>query len=217
MGDQQEQSLRAKIVSVMQQMTERGMNRGTSGNASARLGDGLLITPTGVPTEQLTPEAIVRLDANGRADPGSLKPSSEWQMHLGIYVRRADAQAIVHCHSRYATILACSGRTIPSLHYMVGVSGKNTIPLAPYALFGSRALADAVITTLDGGLACLMANHGQITLGRDLDRASMIAEQVEEQAAVYWGTLAISEPTLLSPEQMSEVFEQFKAYRGYRQ
>ena len=217
MSDPTEQDLRAKLVSVMRRMTETGLNRGTSGNASARCGEGLLITPSGVPPEQITPESIVRLDASGRAEPGGLKPSSEWQMHLGIYLQRADAQAVVHCHSRYATILACAGKTIPCLHYMVGVSGKTTIPLAPYELFGSRALADAVLASLDGGLACLMANHGLITLGRDLDRALVIAEQVEEQAAVYWGTLLIGGPTLLSAAQMDEVFAQFKAYRGYRQ
>ena len=216
MNDPTEQALKAKLVAVMRQMTESGLNRGTSGNASARCGEGLLVTPSGIPPHELTPELIVRLDASGRADPGSLKPSSEWQMHLGIYQQRADAQAVVHCHSRYATILACADRTIPCLHYMVGVSGKTTIPLAPYALFGSRALADAVLATLDGGLACLMANHGLITLGRDLDRALAIAEQVEEQAAVYWGTLLIGGPTLLSSQQMDEVFEQFKGYRGYR-
>ena len=217
MSDSTEQALRAKLVAVMQRMTETGLNRGTSGNASARCGDGLLITPSGVPTEQITPESIVRLDADGRAEAGSLKPSSEWQMHLGIYLKRADVQAVVHCHSRYATTLACAGRTIPSLHYMVGVSGKTTIPLAPSELCGSRALADAVLASLDGGLACLMANHGLITLGRDLDRALVIAEQVEEQAAVYWGTLLIGGPKLLSSGQMDAVFEQFKAYRGYRQ
>ena len=215
--DPTEQTLRAKLVAVMQQMAESGMNRGTSGNASARYGKGLLITPSGVPSERLTPELIVRLDESGQAASGGLNPSSEWQMHMGIYLQRPEARAVVHCHSRYATILACAGRTIPSLHYMVGVSGRATIPLAPYELFGSQALADAVLATLDGGLACLMANHGLIALGRDLDRALVIAEQVEEQAAVYWGALLIGGPTLLSKEQMYAVFEQFKAYRGYRQ
>lgn len=202
---------------VMQQMTERGMNPGTSGNASARFGNGLLITPSGIPPVQLKPETIVYLDEQSRASRGALKPSSEWQMHRDIYIERADAMGIVHCHSRYATTLACAGRPIPSMHYMVGVSGKNKVPLAPYALFGSPALARAVIDTLDGGLACLMANHGLITLGRDLDRALVIAEQTEEQAAVYWGALLIGGPTLLSAAQMDEVFEQFENYCGYRQ
>ncbi len=217
MIDHAEHTLRTKLVEVMQEMTERGMNRGTSGNTSARCHDGMLITPSGVPPAQLTPDSIVRMDASGTAAPGGLQPSSEWQMHLGIYERRADAMAIVHCHCRYATTLACAGRTIPSMHYMVGVSGKTTIPLSPYALFGSPDLARVVIETLDGGLACIMANHGLITLGRDLDRALAIAEQVEEQAAVYWGTLLIGGPTLLTAEQMDAVFEQFHRYRGYKQ
>jgi L-fuculose-phosphate aldolase len=215
--EQSEQALRSKLVWVMQQMTERGMNRGTSGNASARFGDGLLITPSGIPPAQLKPEAIVYLDQQGPASQGELKPSSEWQMHRDIYIQRADAKGIVHCHSRYATTLACAGRPIPSMHYMVGVSGKNTVPLAPYALFGSPALARAVIATLNGGLACLMANHGLIALGRDLDRALVIAEQIEEQAAVYWGALLVGGPTLLSAAQMDEVFKQFESHRGYRQ
>jgi len=216
MSDSTEQSLREKLVWTMRQLSERGMNPGTSGNASARCGNGMLITPSGVPPERIKPESIVRFDADGTPAPGSLKPSTEWQMHLGIYRQRSEANGVVHCHSRYATILACAGRTIPSLHYMVGVSGKTTIPLCPYAVFGSQALADLVLATLDGGNGCLMANHGLITLGRDLDRALMIAEQVEEQAAVYWGTLLIGGPKLLSSEQMEEVFEHFKMHRGYR-
>ena len=211
-----EQVLRVKLVSAMKQMSDRGMNRGTSGNASARCGNGMLITPSGVPSEELTPDSIVLIGASGEVAPGALKPSSEWRMHLGIYHDRPDAMAIVHCHSRYATTLACAGRTIPPLHYMVGVSGKSTIPLAAYALFGSPEIAQAVIHALDGGFACLMANHGLITLGRNLDRALVIAEQVEEQAAVYWGTLQIGGPMLLTAGQMDEVFEQFQNYRGYR-
>jgi L-fuculose-phosphate aldolase len=216
MSDSTEQALRAKLVWAMRQLSDKGMNPGTSGNESVRYGDGMLITPSGVPPERITPESIVRLDADGRPEPGSLKPSTESQMHLGIYRQRPEANGVVHCHSRHATILACAGRTIPSLHYMVGVSGKTTIPLCPYAVFGSQALADLVLATLDGGNACLMANHGLIALGRDLERALMTAEQVEEQAAVYWGTLLIGGPKLLSSEQMEEVFEHFKMHRGYR-
>ncbi len=211
-----EDALRTKLVWVMAQLTERGMNRGTSGNASARLGEGMLITPSGVPAPELAPDLIVRVEKSGAVASGALRPSSEWQMHHEIYRDRLDAMAIVHCHSRYATTLACAGHAIPAVHYMVGVSGKSTIPLAPYALFGSPELARGVVETLGGGLACLMANHGLITLGRDLDRALVIAEQVEEQAAVYFGTLLIGGPTLLTDQQMGAVFEQFKGYRGYR-
>jgi L-fuculose-phosphate aldolase len=210
-GDE-ELRLRHEIVEVSQAMAARGLNRGTSGNVSARLTDGLLVTPSGVTPDQLTADAIVRLDAQGRAPPGALKPSSEWRMHAGLYARRLDINAVVHCHSRHATILACAGRPIPAFHYMVAVGGRSLIPLAPYRTFGTVELAEAVAEALDGGLACLMANHGQIVGAATLVKALAIAEEVEEQAAVYWGTLAIGGPNILDDAQMAEVFAQFKGY-----
>ena len=119
---------------------------------------------------------------------------------------------IVHCHSRYATILACAGKPIPALHYMVGVSGKPEIPLAPYATFGSVELADHVADALAGGYACLMANHGLIAAAPSLERALFVAEEIEEQAAVYWGTLAIGGPVTLTAGEMDDNFRQFRTY-----
>ena len=207
-----EPGMRQELVDVMRAMGDRGLNRGTSGNVSARLGEGMLVTPSGVTPDRLTPEAMVAVDAEGRAAPGALKPSSEWRMHHGLYARRPDVAAVVHCHARHATILACAGRAIPPMHYMVAVGGKAQVPLAPYATFGTDALARGVVEALDGGYACLMANHGLIVASTSLDRALAIAEEVEEQAAVYWGTLAIGGPNVLSDSQMAEVFQQFKGY-----
>ena len=207
-----EAALRLQIVETLQAMAARGLNRGTSGNVSARLGESLLITPTGVAPEALTAESIVRLDADGAPAPGSLKPSSEWRMHLGILRRRPDCHAVVHCHSRHATILACAGRPIPAVHYMVAVGGGAGVPLAPYAIFGSAELADGVADVLDGRYAALMANHGQIVVAPSLGRALVIAEEIEEQAAVYWGTLLIGGPNLLTPAQMGAVAAQFRGY-----
>jgi L-fuculose-phosphate aldolase len=212
MRDDDELRLREEIVAVSQAMAARGLNRGTSGNVSARLPDGLLVTPSGVVPELLTAEAIVRLDAEGRKPHGALKPSSEWRMHGGLYARRPDVNAVVHCHSRHATILACAGRPIPAFHYMVAVGGRSLIPLAPYRTFGTVELAEAVADALDGGFACLMANHGQIVGASTLAKALAIAEEVEEQAAVYWGTLAIGGPNILGDDQMAAVFAQFKGY-----
>jgi L-fuculose-phosphate aldolase len=210
--DPEELRLREEIVEVSQAMATRGLNRGTSGNVSARLADGLLVTPSGVTPDRLNAQAIVRLDAHGRVSPGAMKPSSEWRMHAGLYARRPDMNAVVHCHSRHATILACAGRPIPAFHYMVAVGGRSLIPLAPYRTFGTAELADAVADALDGGLACLMANHGQIVGASTLAKALAIAEEVEEQAAVYWGTLAIGGPNVLDDDQMAAVFAQFKGY-----
>jgi L-fuculose-phosphate aldolase len=209
-----EQDLREQVVDIMRKMGERGLNKGTSGNCSVRFGEGLLVTPSGIVPEALTAESIVYIDKDGEVLDGSFAPSSEWQMHKGILDRRPDVRAVVHCHSHYATVLACAGRPIPSVHYMVAVSGGPTIEIAPYHMFGSAELAKGVTETLDGRLACLMANHGQIALGPSLARALSIAEQVEEQAAIYWGALAIGGPKLLDGEQMAAIAG---AFRGYGQ
>jgi len=207
-----EGALRDQIVRVMRQMDQRGLNRGTSGNVSARFQDGLLVTPSGVVPDELTAGSVVFVNAAGESPADGARPSSEWRMHAGLYACRADIGAVVHCHSRHATILACAGRPIPPLHYMVGVSGRASVPLAPYQPFGSVELADAVADAMQGGLACLMANHGLITVGRTLSRALAVAEEMEEQAAVYCGTLAIGGPNLLSDAQMADIFERFKTY-----
>jgi len=207
-----EDQLRGRMAEVMKAMDARGLNRGTSGNVSARCGEAMLVTPSGVPPERLTGEQMVLVHADGSTPEGSLRPSSEWRMHQQILNRRPDANAVVHCHSRHATILACAGREIPSVHYMVAVGGGSSVPVAPYATFGSAELAEAVVDTLDGRAAALMANHGQIVVARSLDAALAIAEEVEEQAAVYWGTLAIGGPKLLSEDEMTLILQRFRSY-----
>ena len=207
-----EGKLRTRMVEVMRAMDARGLNRGTSGNVSARFGDGMLVTPSGVPPERLTAEAMVFVGADDGIPGGQLKPSSEWRMHMQILRRRPDVGGVVHCHSRHATILACAGKPIPAVHYMVGVSGGASVPVAPYATFGSEALADAVVAALDGRNAALMANHGQIAVAPSLSHALLIAEEIEEQAAVYWGCLAIGGANLLSDDQMAEIMTKFRSY-----
>jgi L-fuculose-phosphate aldolase len=207
-----EDQLRTRMAEVMKAMDARGLNRGTSGNVSARCGEAMLVTPSGVPPERLSGDQMVLVQPDGSTPDGGLRPSSEWRMHQQILNRRPDANAVVHCHSRHATILACAGREIPSMHYMVAVGGGASVPVAPYATFGSVELAEAVVDTLDGRSAALMANHGQIVVARSLDSALAIAEEIEEQAAVYWGTLAIGGPKLLSGQEMELILQRFRSY-----
>lgn len=205
-------ALAEKLVAIMRRMDERGLNRGTSGNVSARVTGGMLVSPSGVVPAVLTADQIVFVSDAGEWDPDGPRPSSEWRMHLGILAARPEAAAVVHCHSRHATILACAGREIPALHYMVAVAGGDRVPLAPYATFGTAELADGIAATLKGYRACLMANHGQIAIGRSLDEALAIADEVEEQAAVYCGTLAIGGPVLLDAGEMARIGSAFAAY-----
>lgn len=207
-----ESALRQSMVDVMQAMEARGLNRGTSGNVSVRLGEALLVTPSGVPASRLAPEQMVRVEADGAFDAAGLRPSSEWRMHQEILRRRQDVSAVVHCHSRHATILACAGRPIPAVHYMVAVAGGSSVPVAPYATFGTAELAASVVEVLDGRYGALMANHGQIAIAPTLERALAIAEEVEEQAAVYWGALAIGGPNLLSEAEMAVIQDRFRTY-----
>lgn len=203
---------RAAIVATMRRLDARGLNRGTSGNVALRVEGGMLISPTGVVPEKLTAKQVVFVSDAGAWNPAGAKPSSEWRMHLGLLQRRPEARAVVHCHSRHATILACAGRDIPALHYMVAVAGGSRVPLAPYATFGTPELAEIIAATLDGFRACLMANHGQIAIGSTLDEALAVADEVEEQAAVYCGTLAIGGPVLLDDREMQRIGAAFMTY-----
>lgn len=206
-----EAEARQQLVDAMRALDARGLNRGTSGNLSLRYQTGMFVTPSGVTPDRLTPDQMVFIDNDGTIT-GDVRPSSEWRMHMGLYQRRPDAQAIVHCHARHATILACAHRAIPPLHYMVAVSGGASVPVAPYATFGSEELAAGVAATLEGRFACLMANHGLIALGPNLPTALAISEEIEEQAAVYCGTLAIGGPQLLDTQEMARILTAFRSY-----
>ena len=123
---------------------------------------------------------------------------------------------MVHCHSNYATILACAGKAIPPLHYMIAVTASYEIPCAPYATFGTPALADSALAALQGRFACLLANHGQIAIGMNLEGALRMAAEVEELATTYWGCLAIGGPQVLDTQQMDDVMAAFASYGQQR-
>lgn len=203
---------RQKVVAALQHLVEAGLTSGSSGNVSVRTDKGMLVTPTGVLPRDLQAEHIVAMQLNGTVDKGQLVPSSEWRMHADIYAGKPGLDAVVHCHSSYATILACAHRAIPAQHYMIAASGSCEIPLANYATFGSQALSDAALAALSTSLACLLANHGQLATGVKLEDALKLAELVEELAHWHWGALAIGGPKLLSAQQMDEVQTAFAGY-----
>lgn len=205
--------LRSAMVDAYRQMAAGGLGTGSSGNLSVRLDEGMLITPTGVLPADLQPAHLVFMSLEGEIGGGQLLPSSEWHMHAGIYRARADINAVVHCHSRHATILACTHRPLPAVHYMIAITDSDEIPVATYATFGTPALAASAVAALGSrGLACLLANHGQVAAGADLSRALRVAQEVEELAAIYCGSLAIGGAQILSAESMAEVHRAFKGY-----
>lgn len=200
-----------KVIDTALRMNALGINQGRSGNVSVRTGKGLLITPSGVAYDALKRDDIVWMDYNG-GWAGPFKPSSEWHFHLGILKARPDVNAVIHTHSAFATSLACLHRDIPAFHYMVAVAGGNTIRCAPYATFGTEELSRHAIAALEDRRACLLANHGMIALGDDLDRALDLAVEVETLAEQYWRALQIGEPVLLDDDEMARVLEKFRTY-----
>ena len=198
-------------------MNASGLNHGSAGNLSVRAGDGVLLTPSGVDYTTMTEKEVVRMtmDGNWSCDNRNMKPTSEWRFHLDIMAAREDVGAVVHVHSPFATALACLRRGIPAFNYMVAVAGGNRIDCADYATFGSAELSENVMQALDGRLACLMANHGLITCGRDLPHALAVAVEVEQLAAQYMRVLQVGEPIILDDEEMDRVLEKFAAGYGY--
>jgi L-fuculose-phosphate aldolase len=206
-----EAKLRRDIVTTALEMNALGINRGKSGNVSARIAGGFLITPTGLAYESTRPADIVAMTLAGKS-LGPLLPSSEWRFHRDIYAARADAGAIVHAHSPFATTLACLGRGIPAFHYMIAVAGGADIRCAPYATFGTQALSDHALRALEGRKACLLANHGMIAIGPALDAALALAVEVEALAEQYWRALQVGAPNLLGDEEMKVVLDKFRTY-----
>jgi L-fuculose-phosphate aldolase len=203
---------RESLIAACRELSRRGLTHGTSGNISLRRdARHFFVSPTGMRYEALEPDDIPLMDLSG-CWFGRRRPSSEWRFHRDILQQRADVTAVVHTHSRCATALACSGRGIPAFHYMVAVAGGSEIRCAPYATFGTQALSDAALSSLEGRRACLLANHGQIALGASLDAALALAAEVENLAEQYCAALAIGEPNLIDEPEMSRVLEKFRSY-----
>lgn len=207
-----EADARRGVIETALTMSRTGLSPGRSGNVSCRWGDGMLITPTGLAYESLKPRDIVFVDHDGSVPGKQRKPSSEWHFHLAAYNARLDMRALVHTHSLHAVVLACAGKSIPAFHYMVAVAGGSTIPLVPYATFGTDALARHVAAGLKEHRACLMAHHGVIAMGETLPSALELAQEVEVLAEQYYKVLTLGAPKLLPEAEMQTVLEKFKSY-----
>ncbi len=210
-----EYSLRKEIISTCIAMEQKGINQGTSGNVSARWQEGLLVTPSGLPYETMSPEEIIYLEMDGTPH-GPHSPSSEWRFHRDILQARPDIQAVVHAHPAYCTAHAIIGKEIPAVHYMIAAAGGSTIRCAPYATFGTDELSHAALTALEGRLACLLANHGLIACGVTLRKALWLANEVEVLAKQYYLSLQLGTPVVLPDEEMNVVIGKFKTGYGPR-
>lgn len=200
------------MVEACRSMNALGINQGMSGNIGVRVRDGLLVTPSGIAYETMTPADIVYMRADGTVPKGQQEPSSEWRFHHDIILGRPDVNAVVHTHAMFATSLACMHIEIPAFHYMVGLAGGDTIRCAPYATFGTQELSYHALKALEGRKACLLANHGMIVVGETLKGAIELAVDVETLAAQYWRVLQVGKPKILPKAEMRRVLKKFETY-----
>ena len=206
-----ETDIRAAIVAQCRAMNASGLNQGTSGNISARHGARMLITPSAIPYDSMTPDMIASMpvEDNYGTWEGPKKPSSEWRFHLDILRARPEVGAIVHTHSAFCTSLSIARKPIPPIHYMIAHFGGPDIRCADYALYGSAELSAHVLKAMEGRNGCLLANHGMIAAGRNLAQAMWLAVELETLARQYWHALQIGGPVLLSDEEVRQAAEKF--------
>ena len=202
--------LRAEVAAVCGQLTAAGLVTGTSGNVSARDGDLLAVTPSGLDYAALTAGLVGVHRLDGSPVEAPLQPTSELPLHLSVYVATG-AGAIVHTHSPAATAVSALVDEVPAIHYYVALFG-GPVAVAPYATYGTDELAANVVTALNGRTGCLMANHGAVTIGPDLDTAYTRATHLEWLCDVYLRAAAAGTPRLLAPAEIDRVVRKFASY-----
>jgi len=204
---------RESIIKFGRKLITSNLTTGSGGNLSVyNRAEGLVaIKPSGVEYFEMTPEDVVVMTIDGKIVEGSLMPSSEFNFHLGLLRSRDDINAVVHTHSVYATTIACLGWELPAVHYLVGFSG-NKVPVAPYATYGSKQLADNIVNSIGSYNACLMANHGLVAVANNIATAFAVAEEIELVARIYYQSRCIGTPVILSDPEMAIVCEKFKTY-----
>ena len=208
-----DRDLREAIVLACREMTAVGINQGTSGNISSRVDGGILLTPSGLPYDQMTPDDVVFMAWDGRwTARDSNVPSTEWRFHLDILQAKPEIAAVVHAHPTYCTILAIMHRPIPAIHYMIAAAGGNDIPCAPYAQYGTSELSRLALEALTNRRACLLAHHGLIATGVSLRKAMWLAVEVETLAKQYHGCLQIGAPPFLPDEEIDSILKRWGQY-----
>jgi L-fuculose-phosphate aldolase len=206
---------RAELVEGSRVIGASGMVVGSAGNLSMRRGERVLITPRGAELDATDPQACVEIaladGAVAEDHRGDSRASSEWQLHNAIYAA-TDAGAIVHTHSHYATILGTLVDELPAVHYVIVAFG-GPVRVARYETFGTAELAQAVTEALDGRSAALMANHGAVVTGRDIEHAVSMAIQLEWLASVYYHAMVAGTPKILSSADLAAVADNIRALR----
>ena len=209
--------LKANVIRYSKKLNITNLSTLRSGNISIRANEkgveGFYITPSGMKYSSLKIKDIVFVSLKGTFDKKKNKPSSEWKFHQDIYVNKKEANAIVHAHSTCATAVSSHQKNIPAFHYMVAVAGGEDLKCTKYATFGTKQLSKNIIKALKRRSACLIANHGQVAFGDNLEKAFELAQEIENICHQYINALRIGIPKILSKKEMKIVLGKFKNYK----
>ncbi|MCY4304415.1 MAG: class II aldolase/adducin family protein [Aestuariivita sp.] len=209
-----EADIRKQVVAAYKELDRDGMNKGSSGNISLRLGDYILITPSGIPANLMEPDQVVKLrlkDDTGAYD-GHFKPSTEWRFHRDILLSKPKSNAVVHSHAPFCTILSILHKSIPAVHYMMACFETTEVKVANYENYGTTELSNAVLQAMDGANCCLMANHGMVVAGENIKHAMWLAGQLELIASQYYYSILAGKPHILSDAQIADTAKSFATY-----
>lgn len=200
------------MVATARRSVADGLVVGTSGNVSLRIADTVLVTPSGVPYDQLGDDDLVAVDLDGRRIAGRLTPTSELPMHLAVY-RHTDAVAVVHTHAVHATAVSTLVEEVPPVHYLAAALG-GAVRVAPYATYGSPELADHALHALRDRTGCLLRNHGTLVHGSGLDVAYDHTAQLEWMCRVWLAASAVPgrTPSVVSAEELDRVADRLRGY-----
>ena len=210
------EEMRQKVVDYGNQLISSGLTIGTAGNISMYDPETgyMVISPSGIPYAKTTAEDVVVMDLQGNIVDSKRTPSSEHSLHAAFYLEKPDARAVVHAHSMYCTTLACAGVDLKATHYAIADTGVATVPTVPYETYGTPELADEVRKCLreSDSKALLMANHGMVAFGENLDSALSYTRTCEWLAEIQWCCLAAGTPNLLTKEEVKVVQDKFRSY-----
>ena len=202
------------VVKYGRKLIDRNLTTGSGGNISVYIKDKnqVAISPSGLDYYETKIEDVVIVDLEGNVVEGKQRPSSELEMHLAFYKERPGINAIVHTHSKFATAIACMGWELPAVHYLLAMAG-HSVKCADYATYGTKELADNAVKSIGESNAVLLANHGLIAVGDNIESAFSTAEHLEFVSEIYYLTKTLGNPNILSKENMDEVMKKFGTYK----
>jgi L-fuculose-phosphate aldolase len=208
-----EEKIQKDICEIGKRMYERGYVAGNDGNISVRVEDGIWATPTYVSKGFMTPDMLVKLDLDGNVIAGTMKPSSEIKMHLAVYNKRPDVNAVVHTHSPYAAAYACSTTKLDSRILAESMLFLGDIPLVEYGTPSTEELPNNLLKHLSKGNAFLLQNHGALTIGKDLLKAYFYTENLEHFCHISSILPKIGGKSVISDENIKKL-QQIKVNFG---